>query len=228
VVCRRAETATVERTVEGDADLQKSVAGDAVSDAATEDKKEEKEKPWDAIPFLPEPEYRKYTANVPGDAGFDPLGLAGGSPETFKDMLEAETKHGRVAMLAFTGIIAAEALHSPIAEAVDLDDLLVDGCVPTLQNGGLFEPETAVATIVAFAFFSYAEVVQPRLSGVPGYFGFDPLGIGGVQFSDLAKSLLRNDVPWVAEAEAKHGRVAMLALVYVILSETITGVPTVR
>jgi len=100
--------------------------------------------------FLPEPEYRRYVTNVPGDAGFDPLGLAGASPETFKDMLEAETKHGRVAMLAFVGIVLPEMFHTRIAEWVNLDDLLVDGCVPTLQNGGLTEPEVAAGLGLAF------------------------------------------------------------------------------
>jgi len=180
-----------------------------------------------AIPFLPEPEYRRYVTNVPGDAGFDPLGLAGASPETYKDMLEAETKHGRVAMLAFVGIVLPELLHSRIAEWVGLDDLLVDGCVPTLQNGGLEEPEVAVGLGLAFGIFAAAEVQQPRMSGLPGYFGFDPLNVGEVEISKFGAGLVQSGAPWVAEAEAKHGRIAMLAVVICVVKEFVTGVPSV-
>jgi hypothetical protein len=47
---------------------------------------------------------------VSGPFGFfDPLGLAPSNERDFKKFKEAELKHGRVAMVAFLGILAGEA-----------------------------------------------------------------------------------------------------------------------
>lgn len=228
-VRRRADTTTMEApAVEVDAVAEPpAAASDSPVGGGVTLASEASEGRLNAIPFLPEPAYRRYVTNVPGDAGFDPLGLAGASPETFKDMLEAETKHGRVAMLAWVGIVLPEMFHTRIAEALNLDDLLVDGCVPTLQNGGLAEPEVAIGLAVAWGLFSAAEVLQPNNRGLPGYFGFDPLNVGDVEISEFGAGLVQSGAPWVAEAEAKHGRVAMLAVTYCVLREFFTGVPSV-
>ena len=54
-----------------------------------------------AMPFLSQPE--KLDGSMAGDVGFDPLGFS-----TFIDvkwLREAELKHGRICMLAWTGCI---------------------------------------------------------------------------------------------------------------------------
>lgn len=54
-----------------------------------------------AMPFLSQPP--KLDGSMAGDVGFDPLGLS-----TFLDvkwLREAELKHGRICMLAWTGCI---------------------------------------------------------------------------------------------------------------------------
>lgn len=43
-----------------------------------------------------------------GDYGFDPLGLKPENPEDFRDFVEIELNHGRLAMIAFIGILAQE------------------------------------------------------------------------------------------------------------------------
>jgi len=50
-------------------------------------------------------------AAPPGDYKFDPLGLSSsGSPEMKRDMAEKELANGRIAMLAFSGIVTQSAL----------------------------------------------------------------------------------------------------------------------
>ena len=63
-----------------------------------------------SIPFLLRP--AKLDGTLPGDQGFDPLGLSNIDEEMGLDlywMREAELKNGRVAMLATVGAISQEA-----------------------------------------------------------------------------------------------------------------------
>jgi len=46
--------------------------------------------------------------HVPGDLGFDPLGLKPQDPKAFKDMQTKELNNGRLAMIAAAGMIAQE------------------------------------------------------------------------------------------------------------------------
>ena len=45
---------------------------------------------------------------VPGDLGFDPLGLKPSDPEAFFEMQTKELQNGRLAMLAAAGFLAQE------------------------------------------------------------------------------------------------------------------------
>lgn len=83
-----------------------------------------------------------------GDMGFDPLGLAKDVP-TLQTYLEAELKHGRLAMLAVAGWVAAELL----AES----GLAPGGRAPSLLNGGLFRLQNFLCTGLIFALFSMLE-----------------------------------------------------------------------
>jgi len=47
---------------------------------------------------------------VPGDIGFDPLGLKPSDPEEFKTMQTKELQNGRLAMIASAGFLAQEAV----------------------------------------------------------------------------------------------------------------------
>merc|ERR1719188_170648 len=181
-----------------------------------------------AVPWLPEPKYRQFVRNVPGDAGFDPLGLAGRNRKDFMKSMESELKHSRLAMLAGVGFAAPELLHHRLATMLHMPDLMAPGgCTPTLLNGQLLEEPVLAASLGAiFSLIAFTDVMQPKLKGLPGYYGFDPLRMGDIQFSELARSLLRSDVEWVAEAEVKHGRAAMVAVTYMAVNEFITGTPT--
>lgn len=181
-----------------------------------------------ALPWLPEPAYRRYVRNVPGDFGFDPLNLAGANRYEFVRSMESELKHSRLAMLAGIGFAAPELLHHRLADLMGLPSLMAPGgCTPTLLNGQLLEePVLAAGLGSIFALIAFTDIMKPEQTGLPGYYGFDPLGLGDVEFSKMAKSMLSSNVEWVAEAEVKHGRVAMVAVTYMAFREFLTGTPT--
>jgi hypothetical protein len=62
-----------------------------------------------AVPFLSRPE--KLDGSLPGDVGFDPLGIS--TYFDIKWMREAELKHGRICMLAVAGSLVQEFVHLP-------------------------------------------------------------------------------------------------------------------
>lgn len=71
-----------------------------------------------------------------GDVGFDPVGFSK-SQKTLFWMREAETKHGRLAMLAAVGWPLSELYHKGIAETFGLASILAEGDrAPSLLNGG--------------------------------------------------------------------------------------------
>merc|ERR1719207_338439 len=60
-------------------------------------------KKTEALPFMEEP---AHLAGMIGNVGFDPLSLS--TPQNIKWMREAELKHGRMTMLAWTGYVAVD------------------------------------------------------------------------------------------------------------------------
>merc|ERR1711871_1807137 len=83
---------------------------------------------------------------VPGDVGFDPLGLKPTDPAEFREMATKELQHGRLAMLAAAGFIAQELVnHKPILETLKLLVLLDESEVG--KNLGLALPSGDIPTI---------------------------------------------------------------------------------
>ena len=124
---------------------------------------------------------------VPGDLGFDPLGL-GVDPRRLAWYQEAELAHGRWAMAAVVGVVAAEAV----------------GAAPWWSAGAASYALPANALLaIQFAAMGVLELKRLRgfletgESGFWSSFPFDPLG-------------LRSDANRVAEV--KHGRLGMLAM----------------
>ena len=104
-----------------------------------------------ALPFLERPP--ALDGSLAGDVGFDPVGFS--NYFDLKWLREAELKHGRVCMLAFTGMIAQEAVCLPQFQngATPLDDFFV---VPA---AGLWQ---VFFTIGAVEFFSNNFKVSTR------------------------------------------------------------------
>jgi light-harvesting complex I chlorophyll a/b binding protein 5 len=130
--------------------------------------------------------------SMPGDAGFDPLGL-GVDPKRLAWYQEAELMHGRWAMAAVVGVVAAEAA----------------GAAPWWSAGGAASYALPANALLAIQFAVMGVLELKRVngfiatgeSGAWSSFPFDPLG-------------LQKDATRVAEV--KHGRLGMLAFAGIV------------
>ena len=70
---------------------------------------------------------------VPGNLGFDPLGLAPTDPAEFREMQEKELSHGRLGMIAAAGFMAQEAVTGQTWGAEDniFENLIFGGWLAT-------------------------------------------------------------------------------------------------
>jgi hypothetical protein len=158
-----------------------------------------------AVPFLERPP--ALDGSLAGDVGFDPVGFS--NYFDLKWLREAELKHGRVCMLAFTGMIAQELVCLPQFQngATPVDDFFV---VPA---AGLWQVFFAIGAV---EFFSNGFKLTPgdmfSDGREAGDFGFDPLGCG----KDPAALARRRLV------EVKNGRLAMIAFGGVIHQQLLT------
>ena len=144
-------------------------------------------------------------------------------------MMEAETRHSRLAMLAVVGW--------PLAELIGPNWMLhgVNNVSPSVMNG--FDPLSFLAVAAIFGGVGYFEyktslrrVDDKALGkkhaedmanvweyGVPGDYNFDPLNLYSA-FGDSADGR-----KGMRELEVAHGRAAMLGITYFAIWEALTG-----
>lgn len=159
-----------------------------------------------------------------GDYGFDPMNYAN-TEELLYFYMESEVKHGRLAMLASAGWIAAE--------------LSTGEKAPSLLNGHLFDLPNLAAVVMTFGLWSWLEHIQypaQYLEHTPnsgrynyqhyedgpyaaGNYEFDPLNLYNVLGNDAAGRKAMRSI------EINHGRFAMVGLTSWVLFEAITRVP---
>lgn len=169
-----------------------------------------------SVPFLPRP--KLLDGSLPGDRGFDPLNFINDDESTLKWMVDAETKHNRLAMLAAVGWPLSELYHKLLATNFDLPSILnVQDKVPSVLNGGLdaTNPLFWVAAISAAAAIEFTGTKLLDQGKQPGDFGFDPLG--------FLKNKSDDDKFFWKEAEVFNGRLAQLAVLSYVIIEAITG-----
>merc|ERR1719201_2623082 len=113
-----------------------------------------------------------------------------GQKQALAWMRESEIKHARLAMLAAAGWPMAELNSGP-----GLKELGTNGRAPSLFNGHLLEFFPALLLVlVPIAYLEF----QNKDKLPEGDYGFDPLGIGGVQRPNGAfpfDSFLGNTTP---------------------------------
>ena len=152
-----------------------------------------------SMPFLEQP--KNLDGSMAGDVGFDPLGLSE-IDDLGIDLYwlrEAELKHGRVAMLAATGVIWVEGFGPlpgwPEADGRSQMDVFWDAWEehPNAICAG-------IVFITAIELISGVATTMGRKTGerAPGDFGLNPL-----QFEITEELALK---------EIKHGRLAMWAV----------------
>jgi len=184
----------------------------------------------------------KEMAGVSPPLGFwDPFGFTSKiNGLTLLYLKEAEIKHGRVCMLAFLGIYAGEKYHPFLGGNIDLPaaqvkamflntpfvDFFMLGFVGILGLEALSvrtqydDPYWEFGNwgnndmLGETSFYSTQLSKQPRL---PGELGFDPLGLKPKDAAELKT---------IQTKEINNGRLAMLAVIGILMQELATQVKT--
>jgi len=177
-----------------------------------------------------------YASGLPGDIGFDPLGLANfdltvasatdkkrSAALVLQDYRDAELKHGRLAMMAAVAFPLQEKLNPILAAQLRWPNLVAEtgGLSPSVLNGGL-EQGPIPGVLVTFAVLvSLVEAQGLRIKKsdgddwLPGDYGTLRIAEKGTeQFFSLQ------------EGEIWNGRIAMIATLAYVAQEFITKVPT--
>lgn len=176
----------------------------------------------------------KFAFGLPGaippfEDGFDPLNFAGEADlDTIKYYREAETQHGRAAMLAVVGLLVTEEpieIH-PLFEAGNKD---IGPAIRHLDEVRAVSPFffEVLAVIIGAAELNralrgWSAPSSETVSGVgtlksdyfPGDIGFDPLGLkpsGAEEFLEMSTKELQN------------GRLAMLGIAGMVAQELVNG-----
>ena len=175
-------------------------------------------------------------SGLPGDVGFDPLGLANfdlnldsaynkkrSAALVLRDYRDAELKHGRLAMLAAVAWPLQEKLNPILAAQLRWPNLVAEtgGLSPSVLNGGL-EQGVIPGAVVTFALLvSLVEAQGLRIKKsdgedwVPGDYGTLRIAKRGTeQYFSLQ------------EGEIWNGRIAMIAILAYVVQEVVTKVPT--
>ncbi|KAJ1620916.1 light harvesting complex protein 2 precursor [Pavlovales sp. CCMP2436] len=161
-----------------------------------------------ALPWAPRP--KNLDGTLTGDVGFDPAGFSDriSSIEELYRFREAELKHGRVCMLAVTGMLVQEVYSWPAP-----DDVFK---APTPLGALATVPGLGLAQIVLL--LGIIEIQSAKYQGrVPGDVGFDPLGLSTNGIN-----------PFFAKAELEHGRLAMWATAAFLVQSLITNEPVLK
>lgn len=176
-----------------------------------------------------------------GDAGFDPLRFVKSREDLFF-YREAEIKHARLGMLGSLGWPVSELTHKILSNYLNLPNMLEDGRVPSVLNGGLTNEVFlaslggvfVVGAVLELELIRKKKEVPEGLQNffnmwreegfeVPGNYNFDPLRLAQkIAGDDMEKRKLLQTI------ELFNGRMSMLAVVGFTSAEAWTGRPVVE
>jgi hypothetical protein len=178
------------------------------------------------------PDGNKFAWGLPGSIDpipdFDPAGFAEDATlETMKNYREAETQHGRIAMLAVIGVIVTEEpveLHPLFAAA----KIGIGPAIRHLDQVRAVSPAFFEILAVAIGVIETSraltgwenpdEVLGTKRTLKPGYYpgdiGFDPLGMKPDNFEDFAA---------LNTKELQNGRLAMIGIAGMVAQELVNG-----
>lgn len=166
----------------------------------------------ESLPFMEAPPNLK---GYVGDVGFDPLRFSDFASMDF--LREAEIKHGRICMLAWTGFVAVDmGFHIyPFPEAyqglssVTAHDALV-------EQGAMSQIFLWISLIEVFGSIALMQMMEGS-GREAGDFGFDPLG--------FLKGKSEEEKNEMKLKELTHGRLAMMAFSGVVTQAVLTQGP---
>ena len=144
----------------------------------------------EALPFMERPASLD-ELEMAGDVGFDPFGFS--SIFNVKWLREAEIKHGRICMLAWTGFVATDLGFTLPGDMHQVSS--VEAHDVACKYGAMQQIFLWLSFIEVVHSFGVAQMMWMGSDRQPGDFGLDPLKI----------SSEKNKI-----AELKHGRLAML------------------
>jgi len=159
---------------------------------------------------LERPTSEAFDGTWAGDVGFDPLGIS--DLIDVRWLREAELKHGRVCMLAATGMIVQDVYKFPGVQSVFGDAKMTALHDAAVKQGAM---QQLLVWIGFFELFGFVAIVQ-MLQGsdrTPGDFGFDPLNC-----AKDPNALARRQL-----VELKNGRLAMIATAGMLHHYFLTG-----
>ena len=156
---------------------------------------------------------------------FDPLNFAESCDlDQMKKYREAETQHGRVAMLATLGFLVGENYH-PLFGLEGKEILAIDSLTEVrLVFPAFFEILAIVIGALEFnrALVGWASPLEKRTGNVlnenyyPGDIGFDPLGLKPTDAEEFAV---------IQTKELQNGRLAMLGVAGMVAQELVDRTP---
>lgn len=166
--------------------------------------------------------------SLPGDYGFDPLGL-GEEKDAFAWYQQAELMHARWAMLGVAGMAAPELLGNPF----------VDGPLPNWAEAPFYDGYIADSNtlfVVQMFLMNWAEVRRWQDMKNPGSVHTDPydesrkctgkdVGYpGGGLFNPMGMAISSGDEKTLRTKEIANGRLAMVAAMGCFIQHDVTGV----
>jgi light-harvesting complex I chlorophyll a/b binding protein 1 len=191
-----------------------------------------------AVPFLPRP--INLDGSMVGDFGFDPFYLSSIpknfagfiQPPSWEDMgegistlywmREAELKHGRVAMMAWTGWLAADGAFGPMPFRFPGDIYSVENIPDSFSAHDILVQQGSMGFMLTMAFLVeiscgavLVQVAKGESDREAGDFKLDPL-----RFL-VGKS--KEDVDTMKLKELQNGRLAMLAFAGVATQSALEG-----
>ena len=147
-----------------------------------------------------------------GDAGFDPLRISDYFPMDY--LREAELKHGRICMLAWTGYVVVDlGLRIPALPQEWEGLTSATAHDPLVAYGSLGNLLVWIAMAEMVSWIGVSQMLQGS-GRAPGDFG---LGVG------LLEGKSEDEVNSMKLKELKNGRLAMLAFSGVVTQSVLTG-----
>jgi hypothetical protein len=165
---------------------------------------------------------------MPGDYGFDPLGL-GEDKVALEWYKQAELQHARWAMLGVTGMAAPELIQNPFVEGA-----MPNWAEAPLWDGYMASPNTLF--VVQMFMMNWAEVRRWQDMKNPGTMNEDPLtgankgdtntdvGYPKGLFDPMGMAKDPEKVKVLKVKEIANGRLAMVAVMGCIIQNEATGV----